>query len=176
MFHRSPSDEEYIDHRRMVEEVVESLADSEISMIAKRGVTILSTLLEKEQSDRARELDIPQLIHSFCEQEHRDPDRHHYAGGGGSLRPGWPPSGSDQQREGYNNNNNSNNSRLDPGWSGLPTGLSRVSTPVGSAASSSSYYRHAADELFPELSHSGGFTSTSHSWEDVMLLAQNYVL
>ena len=154
MFHRSPTDEEYIEHRRMVEQVIESLADSEISMIAKRGVTILSTLLEKEH----HELDISQLIHSFCEQEHRESGRRLP---GISRRPGWPPT---------NRAESDNNITPVQAESTPNSGFSRVSTPVDNG--SSSYYRHA-DELFPELPT---MPSTSHSWEDVMLLAQNYVL
>lgn len=158
----------------MVEDVIESLADSEISMIAKRGIAIISTLLGKEQGDRARGLNIPQLIHNFCVQERHDPGRRRASAGDRSG--GWPPNDKGLNSEDMHNQSDHgqlSNDKESRTLGGIPTGLSGTSTPVDSVFS----YRHTGDEEFPDLVQPGmSSLMGSHCWEDIMLLAQNYVL
>ncbi|BDD60727.1 hypothetical protein MAP00_005826 [Monascus purpureus] len=174
ILHRSPSDKEYIEHRILVEDVIDVLSRFEISMIAKRGIVILRALLTKERTERVRKLDIPELIQSFCEQERRSPSRRQT---GRNLQPGWPPSAPDA--------NSTNGQEASESLDNLGI-MSTASMPVTSTASNSAHsvplgahsfgHRHSGEESFPDLMalQFADFTTTSHSLEDILFLAQNY--
>lgn len=49
LFYREPSDLECIEHRRMVEEALDVLRNTERSMIAQRGVRLVSLLLAEQR-------------------------------------------------------------------------------------------------------------------------------
>lgn len=176
----------------MVEDSIEILSHCEISMIAKRSVSILGALLAKEQTSRTAKWDelesyanrlqpnpaytlgITEFIQKFCEQERRNSSSCRRRR---SSQAGWPPSDVNLEAESGYLGNPRTMSEISMASSTMPSAFD-VSSGLQSFG-----YRHSGDELFSDLmaSQSGDSTTTPttgnlHSWEDILFLAQNYVV
>ena len=104
LLHRSPSEQDFLKHKLLVEDTLEILRNCKHSMIAVRGEKLLAALLLEvdkwitegrkrkldDRSKRPRGLNVPVFVKSFCEDSSLSPQS---VQPGPDMLPAQPPLG-----------------------------------------------------------------------------------